>query len=55
MPNDLTDIREWNGSQNDAFEILCCQLAAAEIKGTEASFTTTGFVQDSGPCQKPRS
>lgn len=36
--NQLKDIRLWNGSQDEAFEELCCQLAAREYPSSQGIF-----------------
>ena len=42
-----TDLRSWNGSQREAFEELCCQLASTEPVPTGAVFVRKG-VPDAG-------
>ncbi|HXH93298.1 MAG TPA: hypothetical protein VNN25_17070, partial [Thermoanaerobaculia bacterium] len=37
-----TQLRSWDGSQNRAFEELCCQLAHAEIFPAGSLFTRKG-------------
>lgn len=39
MPIEFQNIRSWNGSQNEAFETLCCQLAAYEKTPPKSNFT----------------
>lgn len=35
-------LRAWNGSQQSAFEELCCQLAACEVFPAGSSFVRKG-------------
>lgn len=46
---DLAHIRDWNGSRNEAFEELICQLARYEQSAANAEFTRVrGSGGDSG-------
>lgn len=42
MPREWSKLRSWNGSQEKAFEELCCQLAAAEQMPAGCKFTRKG-------------
>ena len=41
-PVSWLEIRNWNGSQSDAFEELCCQLAHSEVMPEASKFTAKG-------------
>lgn len=42
MPLNWNHLRTWKGSQNNAFEELCCQLAAYEPIPTGSKFIRKG-------------
>ena len=42
MSINWSNLRIWNGSQENSFEELCCQLAAAESVPTESRFFRKG-------------
>ncbi len=42
MPSIWKDLRQWNGTQMKAFEVLCCQLAECEEVPDGSKFTRVG-------------